>query len=81
MADVVVKARIEPELKENASLVLKKMGISMSDAIRLFLSNVAAEKALPFTVKVPNETTLAAVRACEAGELEDFDSLDDMLDT
>ena len=81
MADVIVKARIEPELKENASLVLKKIGISMSDAIRLFLSNVASEKALPFVVKVPNETTLAAVRACEAGELEDFDSLEDMLDT
>jgi len=55
MPEVIVKARIEPELKESASLVFKKMGISMSDAIRLFLANVALERALPFALKAPNE--------------------------
>jgi len=42
----------------------------MSDAIRLFLHQVIADKGLPFEIKAPNETTVAAVRAVERGELE-----------
>lgn len=71
----IVRARIAPELKEEATAVLTKMGLSMSDAIRLMLVRVAAEKALPFEVRVPNAETRAAIAAADAGEVERFDSV------
>ena len=71
----IVRARIEPELKEQATAVLTKMGLSMSDAIRLMLVRVATEKALPFEVRVPNAETRAAIVAADAGEVERFDSV------
>ncbi len=70
MNDSVIRSRIDPAIKEQASHLLRKMGLSMSDAIRLFLHQVIADKGLPFEVKAPNETTVAAARAAERGELE-----------
>ena len=66
--DAVVRARIEGQVKEKATAVLHEMGLSVSDAIRLMLVRVAAEKALPFEVKVPNAKTEAASRASDRDE-------------
>lgn len=66
--DTVVRARIEGQVKEKATAVLHEMGLSVSDAIRLMLVRVAAEKALPFEVKVPNAQTEAAFRASDRDE-------------
>ena len=44
------------------------MGLTMSDAIRIFLHQVISEKALPFQVKSPNSTTIAAMQAADRGE-------------
>ena len=44
------------------------MGISVSDAVRMMLLRVAAEQALPFEVKVPNATTVKAMRAADKGK-------------
>ena len=68
MADSIVRSRIDPALKRQADQVLRSMGLTMSDAIRLFLHQVVAEQALPFPVKAPNATTLAALEAAERGE-------------
>ena len=70
MNETVIRSRIDPAIKEEASRLLEKMGLTMSDAIRLFLHRVIVDKGLPFEVKAPNEATLAAVRAVERGELE-----------
>jgi DNA-damage-inducible protein J len=45
------------------------MGLTVSDAVRLLLTRVAAEKAMPFEVRVPNRETLAAIEAGERGEV------------
>lgn len=66
--DAVVRARIDGRVKEQAASVLADMGLSVSDAIRLLLVRVAAEKALPFEVKVPNATTEAAFHASDRDE-------------
>lgn len=57
-----VRARIEPELKEDAARVLAENGLTISDAVRLFLRQVVMTRGLPFDVRVPNETTLRALR-------------------
>lgn len=76
----VVRARIDPEVKREASTVLAGMGLSLSDAIRLMLVRVAAERALPFAVRLPNATTREAMRAAERGEVVRFDSVEALID-
>lgn len=46
----VVRARIDGHIKEEASNVLAEMGLSVSDAIRVLLTRIAADKALPFDI-------------------------------
>ncbi|MGD9913396.1 MAG: type II toxin-antitoxin system RelB/DinJ family antitoxin [Rhizobiaceae bacterium] len=60
-ANAVVRARIEESLKEEASAVLADMGLTVSDLVRITLTRVAKDKALPFDLKVPNAQTRAAM--------------------
>jgi DNA-damage-inducible protein J len=69
-ADRVIQTRINGQVKDEAAAVLAAIGLTVSDAVRLMLTKVAREKALPFDPLVPNETTIAAMRAARAGELE-----------
>ncbi|MDR2155039.1 MAG: type II toxin-antitoxin system RelB/DinJ family antitoxin [Burkholderiaceae bacterium] len=69
-ADRVIQTRINAQVKDEAAAVLAAIGLTISDAVRLMLTKVAREKALPFDPLVPNETTIAAMRAARAGELE-----------
>ena len=66
--DTTVRARIDERTKKQAARVLRDLGLSMSDAVRLMLVRVAAEKALPFDVKVPNATTARALRKADKGK-------------
>ncbi|OYW28959.1 MAG: hypothetical protein B7Z44_06450 [Caulobacter sp. 12-67-6] len=74
-----VRARIDADLKRDATAALADMGLTISDAIRLMLVRVAAEKALPFDVRTPNATTRAAIEAADRGELSRFESVDTAL--
>ena len=67
-SDAVVRARIDGRVKDEAAHVLAEMGLTVSDAIRLMLMRGAAEKALPFAVKVPNAETIAAMEELERGD-------------
>ena len=62
MLTTEIRSRIEPELKEEAQDVLGRVGLNISDAIRLFLRQVVAAKGLPFEVRhTPNAATQAAI--------------------
>ena len=65
----VVRARIDETTKTEAAAVLATMGLSLSDAFRLLLRRVAAEKALPFEPLVPNAETVEAMKAARRGGL------------
>ncbi len=78
VADAVVRARVTSEVKDQASAILKGMGLTTSDAIRMMLVQVVAEKSLPFEVKYPNLETQKALEASRAGETTSFSSLDAM---
>lgn len=56
-----VRTRISPQLKTEATAVLADCGLNISDAVRLFLRQVVSQRGLPFQVKVPNATTVAAL--------------------
>lgn len=49
--DTVVRARIDTATKDQAMEALADMGLSVSDAIRLLLIRIAADRELPFPVK------------------------------
>ena len=65
----VVRARIDERTKKQAAAALRRAGLTLSDAFRLLLVRVAAEKTLPFEPLKPNKVTVAAMRAARRGEL------------
>ena len=69
-----VRSRIEPDLKDRASEVLAECGLNLSDAIRLFLRQVVARQGLPFEVRIPNATTLAAMKEARSMKRTRFGS-------
>jgi len=77
--NTVVRARIDEQVKEEASAVLAAMGLTVSDAFRILLTRIAREKALPFDPLVPSETTIAAMREARAGKLKSFDSVEALM--
>ena len=78
-ATEMVHVRVNKRIKTQASKTLAAMGLSVSDAVRVLLTRVAAEKALPFEVKVPNAKTVAAMREARKGGLPSFDNVSDLL--
>ncbi len=63
MTDCLIRSRIDPVVKDEANQILKSMGLSLSDGIRLFLYQVIANKSLPFIIKAPNKVTQEAMTA------------------
>jgi DNA-damage-inducible protein J len=61
----MVHVRVNEKVKEKAAETLAEMGLSVSDAVRMMLVRVAAEKALPFEVRAPNATTVKAMQAAD----------------
>ncbi len=78
-ANTVVRARIDERIKEEASVVLASMGLTVSDAFRMMLTRIATEKALPFEPLVPNAETIAAVKEARKGKVKSFDSVDELI--
>jgi DNA-damage-inducible protein J len=74
-----IRARVEPELKQEAEAVLKALGLNASEAITMFYRQVALRRALPFEVKLPNETTRAAIRdALEGADVTEWADLEQL---
>ncbi|TEU25840.1 type II toxin-antitoxin system RelB/DinJ family antitoxin [Alkanindiges illinoisensis] len=59
----VVRARVDGDIKQKAEVVLGSIGLSMSDAIRIFLHQVIVRQEFPLELRVPNAVTLAAMKA------------------
>ena len=79
MANQLVQARVDKNTKDEATAVLAAMGLTVSDAVRLLLTRVAREKALPFAPLVPNAETIAAMREARAGKLPQFENVESLL--
>jgi DNA-damage-inducible protein J len=76
-ANSLVQTRINAEIKEEAATVLQAIGLTVSDAVRLMLTRVAREKALPFEPLIPNDVTIAAMKEARERKLETV-TLDDL---
>ena len=74
----VVRARIDEKIKQEAAGVLAGMGLTVSDAVRMTLTAIARDKALPFELRIPNQETLDAMRELENGGGKAFKNADDL---
>ncbi|WP_042421457.1 type II toxin-antitoxin system RelB/DinJ family antitoxin [Comamonas granuli] len=61
----MVHVRLDDRLKAQATETLAAMGLSVSDAVRVFLTRVVAEQQLPFALKVPNAQTQTAMQEAD----------------
>ena len=76
----MIRARTEPNLKEEVENILKKLGMTSTEAINLFYRQVKLRKGLPFVVKLPNKATLDTFKKNDEGkELNTYESIDDFL--
>ncbi len=74
-----IQTRVDPVVKHNAQIILKKLNISMSEAISMYLSQITLHKGIPFELKIPNEVTAKTLQDAENGEnIHKVDSVDDL---
>ena len=75
----MVRARLEPELKQQAEEIFRKLGISVTQAITLFYRQVEMRNGLPFNVVIPTSETIKTFKATDSDEdLVICDDADDM---
>ncbi len=82
-ATAMIHVRVDEEVKAQAAETLASMGLSVSDAVRVFLKRVVVEKAMPFDVRVPNAETRLAMAEADAiirHRNARFSSADDLFD-
>lgn len=74
-----VRARIEPDLKSEVETLLTNLGVTTTEAITMFFSQIRLRKGLPFPVEVPNEITRRTFEATDSGkELHAYENLDEL---
>jgi len=76
---LTLHTRIEPEVKEKADAILSELGISISEAINMFLHQVVHYRGIPLDLRLPNAETMAAIREAEQGiDLHRCENLDQL---
>ncbi|MDP9589532.1 UNVERIFIED_ORG: addiction module RelB/DinJ family antitoxin [Shinella zoogloeoides] len=81
-ANAYVRARIDQALKDDATVVLDSLGLTISDVMRMTLTRIAREKALPVELTRPNAETLVAIeeaRAIKAQRRNGFANAEDLV--
>ena len=76
-----VRARVEPSLKADVEKLLHRLGVTTTEAITMFYSQIRLRQGLPFSAEVPNAITRKTFEATDRGEdLNTYSSLDDMFE-
>jgi DNA-damage-inducible protein J len=75
----LVTTRINQSIKDEASIVLESIGLTISDAVRLLLTNIAITHKFPLTIETPNKKTFAAINEARTKKLKSFNSIDSLL--
>lgn len=76
-----IRARIDPELKEHVEKILEQLGITQTEAIKMFYKQIELYNGIPFEVKIPNSETQNAIKGSfEGNDQEKFNSADELFD-
>jgi len=82
MKTAAVHSRIQPEIKQKAEGILHRLGLSPTEAIRMFYTQITLRNGLPFDVAIPNEETEKALEDSRSGRnLEHFDSVEELFES
>jgi DNA-damage-inducible protein J len=73
-----IRARTEPRLKAEVDKILQKLGLSCSEAINLFFTQVTLRRGIPFDVALPNRTTLKAMKDVEEKKVRQAKDIKDL---
>ncbi len=77
----IIQTRIDPKVKEEAQKVLRKLNLSMSEAINIFFAQVSLNQGIPFEIKIPNEITEKTLSETEKGsELHEVSNTDELFE-
>ena len=75
-----ITVRLDPQVKKNAEAVLEALGLTTSQAVNLFFTQVSLNKGIPFDVHIPNEATAKAVEdGLTGGGLHTAANMDDLI--
>ncbi len=61
----MLHVRMDSEMKRKAMTALAAMGLTASEAVRLFFHRIAVDQAFPLELKVPNRQTRRAMAESE----------------
>lgn len=75
-----VRARVEPQLKEQAEGVLSELGLNPTAAITLYYEQIVKRHGIPFPISLPNSTTRQAMRDAEGGNVTRTSNIDDLFE-
>jgi DNA-damage-inducible protein J len=76
---VTVRARMAPGLKSEVETLLEQLGVTTTDAINMFFSQIRLRKGIPFSIEIPNKLTRQTFEATDRGEeLRAYKNLDEM---
>lgn len=79
----MVRARVKPELKDQAESVFRRLGLNATQAITIFYKQVRLRDGLPFEVAIPKSTTVGTFKDTDAGKnltvCEDAEEMFDQL--
>lgn len=75
-----INTRIDPKLKNRAELIIHKVGLTSAEAIRIFYAQICLNNGIPFEVKIPNKTTVKAMKDADAGKTYKAANVDALFD-
>jgi DNA-damage-inducible protein J len=82
MKTSAVHARIEPQTKEKAEEILRSLGLTPTEAIRIFYKQISLRGGLPFPIAIPNKLTASTLKKSQRGEeVQEFESIEGMFNS
>lgn len=80
LKSAMIRARMDPDLKEEVERVFAELGLTTTQAITLFYQQVKLNRGLPFSVRIPNEVTRRTFAETDAGQnVAPYESAEDMV--
>ena len=74
-----VPARLDSTTKKRSEAILKQIGMTPTEAVRLLYRQIALRGEFPIELRVPNKLTINALEKSEKNEeIESFDSIEDL---
>ena len=77
----VITTRIEPEIKQEAENILAQLGLTMSQAMSMYIRQLVLRRGIPFSINIPNQETMDAIQeSLDPEKLPSSDNLDDLFE-